>query len=59
MSEIYVCDRCAEEVEFSEVGYLGNGTDNCSPFIDLDCYCINCVDIYGEPIEVDKNEKGH
>jgi hypothetical protein len=44
MSEVYVCDRCKKEIEFSEVGYLGSDTDNCSPFIDLDCYCEDCVD---------------
>jgi len=42
--EIYVCDRCEKEITYEQVGYLGNETENCSPFIDLDCYCQDCWD---------------
>jgi len=46
----YVCDVCGSDLEFDEVGYLGSENESCSPFMKLDCRCVQCV-------REEKNEK--
>ena len=42
MSEKYQCDNCKKEVDFEYVAYLGNDSEVCNPFEELECFCKEC-----------------
>ena len=44
VSEKFLCDKCKEEVDFEDVAYLGSGFEECSPFMELDCFCRECYE---------------
>lgn len=43
MSEKYKCDKCGEEVDWEDVVYYGTDHDECSPFVEMECYCKRCL----------------
>ena len=43
MSDLYECDRCGAEVTLEDVGFLGSESEECSPFMKLDCFCTDCT----------------
>ena len=43
MSDLYECDRCGTEVTLEDVGFLGSENEECSPFVELDCFCTDCT----------------
>lgn len=46
MSDLYECDECGTPVTLDEVGFLGpeDGLEEeCSPYMGLECFCIDCA----------------
>jgi hypothetical protein len=41
----FTCDKCGEEKTLEEIFYLGPkdaGSEECSPFMEMICICVEC-----------------
>ncbi len=46
MSDLYECDQCGTSITLDEVGFLGpedSWDEDCSPYMGLECFCIDCA----------------
>ena len=46
MSDLYECDQCGTSITLDEVGFLGpedSWDEECSPYMGLECFCIDCA----------------